>query len=310
MEESKSIPSLKYSWITGFWIWSLFVIIKEIPTPQRLEWVQILLVFAPLVIIPFGLQLGFPKRNLFLAKPIYSFPVAVAFTAAFYLEPGLLASLLAAGWLIYSSLLFLDSFRLRQQHSIYQMASLLFLVVGSAWSLADRMAFQPMGFDAVIVLLTGAHFHYAGFALMILCDLLKTHHTPFFKNWLGLLVLGGIPAVAIGITASHLHWPNWVEALAGLIMAAGGIGLAITHFLVGLNTPKRSVKALFLLGSLALLMAMILAALYALRPYYPLPWLSIPWMYAVHGTLNTFGTSMVLFLAWCFHKKSLPLSHS
>lgn len=310
MIRKSAIPSIKYSWITGFWIWSLFVILKDIPAPQRLEWVQILLVFAPLVIVPFGLQLGFSSRTLVFAKPIYSFPVALAFTLAFYFEPGILASVLASTWLIYTGILFRQSLRLRQHHSVYQLASLLFLVVGAAWSLADRMAFQPMGFDAVIVLLTGAHFHYAGFALVILCELLKTQQAQFFKPWIGLLVLSGIPAVAIGITTSHLNWPIWIETVAGLIMAAGGMGLAFMHFQAGLNARKRSVQTLFLLGALALFIAMILAGLYALRPYYPLPWLSIPWMYAVHGSLNTFGTSLILFLAWCFHKKSLPLSNS
>lgn len=302
MEKSKPVPSLKYSWITGFWIWSLFVVLKDIPAPQRLEWVQVLLAFAPLVIVPFGLQLAFAHQPIFLAKPIYSFPVALAFTAAFYLVPGWLASILAGTWLVYTAVLFLQALQFRQQLSIYQIASLLFLVVGAAWSLADRMAFQPMGFDSIIVLLTGAHFHYAGFALVILCDIMKKRQPSIFKKWVGLLVLAGIPAVALGITGSHFNWPVWVEAGAGLVMVGGGIGLAYLHLLVALKTRKPIIRLLFLLGALALFAAMVLAGLYAVRAYFALPWLSIPWMYAVHGTLNTFGTSLVLFLAWCFQK--------
>lgn len=307
MEKSKPLSSLKYSWITGFWIWALFFILKDIPRPQRLEWVQILLVFAPLVVVPFGLQLGFKSSSVFLSKPIYSFPVALLFTLAFYFEPGLFASILAAAWLIYTSALFLQALQHRKVLSIYQIASLLFLVVGAAWSLADRMAFQPMGFDSVIVLLTGAHFHYAGFALVILCELLKNDPSNLFKDWIGLLVLAGIPAVALGITGSHFHWPIWVETIAGLIMVAGGLGLGVLHTQLALSVSKLPVKLLFTLGALALFAAMILAALYALRAYYPLPWLSIPWMYAVHGSLNTFGTTFILFLAWCLHKKSVLL---
>ncbi|GAB5552336.1 MAG: hypothetical protein Sapg2KO_19270 [Saprospiraceae bacterium] len=307
MEESKSIPYLRYTWITGFWIWLLFIVLKGIPTPQRLEWVQLLLVFAPLVVVPFGLQLGFKSSNLYLVKPIYSFPVALMFTLAFYFEPGLLAGALAATWLIYTSTLFLQAFQHRKVLSIYQLASLLFLVVGAAWSLADRMAFQPMGFDAVIVLLTGAHFHYAGFALVLLCELLKERKPHLFKNWIGLLVLAGIPAVALGITGSHFNWPIWVETLAGLIMAAGGLGLSVLHLKVATSDWQHLISWLFIVGALALFVAMVLAGLYALRAYFPLSFLSIPWMYAVHGSLNTFGTSFLLFLAWHFQKKSLPL---
>lgn len=306
MEKSKSIPSLKYSWITGFWIWSLFVVLKDIPAPQHLEWVEILLVFAPLVIVPFGLQLGFKSPAIFLSKPIYSFPAALLFTLAFYLDAGLLASILASVWLIYTSVLFLQTFKNRKQSSIYQLASLLFLVVGAAWSLADRMDFQPMGFDSVIVLLTGAHFHYAGFALVILCEVISVRQPHLFKKWIGVLVLAGIPAVALGITGSHFNWPIWIEMLAGLLMVAGGICLAFLHGQVALRISKFPINLLFGLGALALFAAMVLAGLYSLRAYLSLPWLSIPWMYAVHGTLNTFGTSFILFLGWCFHKKSVP----
>lgn len=307
MEKSKSIPSLRYAWITGFGVWVLFIVLKEIPAPQRLEWVQLLLVFAPLVIVPFGLQLGFKPSPVFLSKAIYSFPVALFFTLAFYFEPGILASSLAATWLIYTSALFLQAIQHRKVLSIYQIASLLFLVVGAAWSLADRMAFQPMGFDAVIVLLTGAHFHYAGFALVILCQLLQERKPHLFKNWIGWLVLAGIPAVALGITGSHFNWPIWVETLAGLIMAAGGLGLSLLHLKVAIRDWQHLASWLFILGALALFAAMVLAGLYALRAYFPLSFLSIPWMYAVHGSLNTFGTSFLLLLAWHHHKKSLPL---
>ena len=42
---------------------------------------------------------------------------------------------------------------------------MMMLPVGGAWMAADWLAIQPMGFDSLIVRLTAAHFHFAGFVL-------------------------------------------------------------------------------------------------------------------------------------------------
>lgn len=67
-------------------------------------------------------------------------------------------------------------------------------------------------------------------------------------------------------------------------------GSAVRSYLVG---------SLFLLSGVSLFFGMALAAIYALRAFVlPLPWLDIPWMRALHGTLNAFGFGLCSMLAW------------
>jgi hypothetical protein len=43
---------------------------------------------------------------------------------------------------------------------------------------------------------------------------------------------------------------------------------------------------------------MFLAALYGSRQLLPLEWLTIPWMRALHGTVNSLGFALSALLAW------------
>jgi hypothetical protein len=62
-------------------------------------------------------------------------------------------------------------------------------------------------------------------------------------------------------------------------------------------------RFLFSLGGLALAMGMGLALLYGWRYVFPFPFLSIPWMYTVHGSLNSLGFVIPVLLAWNLQKK-------
>ena len=50
-------------------------------------------------------------------------------------------------------------------------AGLLYLAVGGTWTVIARAGLRPLGFPDLIVLLTAVHFHYAGFALLVLAGL-------------------------------------------------------------------------------------------------------------------------------------------
>ena len=45
----------------------------------------------------------------------------------------------------------------------------------------------------------------------------------------------------------------------------------------------------------------VLALLYGCRAYFPLAWLDIPWMRAVHGTANALGFGLAGVLGWTVH---------
>ena len=62
-------------------------------------------------------------------------------------------------------------------------------------------------------------------------------------------------------------------------------------------------KVLWLLCGLALMGGMLLALGYGWRTVVFIPQLTIPWMYAVHGTLNAIGFALPGILAWWLYHK-------
>jgi hypothetical protein len=59
-------------------------------------------------------------------------------------------------------------------------------------------------------------------------------------------------------------------------------------------------RGLWLIAGVSLAGGMLLAGLHASRlALPPLPWLDLPWMLALHGTLNAIGFSLAAVLAWC-----------
>ncbi|MEM1214205.1 MAG: YndJ family transporter [Bacteroidota bacterium] len=169
------------------------------------------------------------------------------------------------------------------------------LPVAAAWAVADRLGWQPLGFDALIVLLTAIHFHYAGFALAILAGLLPVIK---YQKWVHILYVGGVGGVAVGITVTQFSGPVAVEILATTIMACFGIYVAMRQLNYAWRQNNLASKVLLLLGSLALLVGMILALAYGWRWTHHWPWLTIPFMYATHGLLNSLGFASLSLLGY------------
>ena len=169
------------------------------------------------------------------------------------------------------------------------LAAHLYLPVGGIWALFDQAHFQPLGFAAVIVLLTGVHFHYAGFALPWLTSrLLSLRSQGAVMRLCALGVIAGVPLVAIGITSSQLDMPRWVETAAVTVLAGSAFG--VSHGYLAWSGDLGGVaRWCFLAGGLALALGMVLALLYGWRYHFPIAWVTIPAMYTLHGTLNSWG---------------------
>ena len=187
-----------------------------------------------------------------------------------------------------------------EETRVAEVAAFLYLPVGGIWAVFDQCQFQPLGFSQIIVLLTGVHFHYAGFALPRLTGLwlsrAKKKMSFRLAAW-GVIV--GVPLVAIGITTSQLNMPAWIEVVAVSILAwsAFVVSLGQLHWAV---TAKMSIlcRVLFGLGGVALAFGMGLATIYGWRSVYPVGWATIPAMYAIHGTLNSLGFCLPGFIGW------------
>ena len=257
---------------------------------------------APLVLLPLAFYLEW--RPL----PVYGWAFSVGLLAgAYLLLPGLAAALLALPYLLFtvwSGWTALDRLPSWTLATITRLAGWLYLPVAAFWAFADRLDWQPLGFDPTIVLLTAAHFHYAGLLLPLLTGLAMDRLPGGFARLTGILVVVGVPLVAIGLTASQFGVPHWLEQAAVIVMILGGMGSALLHIRLAGYGPHRSSRQLFFLGGGCLFMGMLLALAYNFRTVLPWPFLDIPHMYAVHGTLNTLGVGVLLLGGWVLRARS------
>jgi uncharacterized protein (UPF0548 family) len=282
------------------WVIGLFAL--------RLDWAPALVVLGALVVVPLGLalldDLG-PVLRRFrwqAVLPWLHLLCAGALLVSFPAYPGWRPGLLAVPWLGFTAVVALLGFLRLVTHGyrtaagIATSAGLMFLAVGGGWVLASRWGIEPMGFREPIVLLTGAHFHYAGFALPILTGL-AAGVRPSVRARLAVAgVVLGVPLVAAGITVGRSVpvvelAAAWFLALASLLV----VGLQGEMAARALSRPER---LLFGLSGLALLAGMVLAALYALGTFLAAYWLTIPQMIPWHGTLNALGFALPALLAW------------
>lgn len=289
-------------------------VIARVPSAQHGAWVHALLLFAALVLVPLALEFfaeaESPVRStrlLGLANAL-QLPAALLMVAACWVQPGAGAAALAVPWVIFTLLLAATGLlRVRQGglkrelHLLAADAALIFSAVGGAWTLADRSGFRPLGFDPTVVALTAVHFHYAGFLLPLLAGLAQR------EMWMSRLaaraVVGsvlGVPAVALGITATQRGWNPALEAGAGCGLALAGMAVAVLHVRLALDAKwPASARALLGVAGVSLFFGMVLAALYASRAFTtPAPWLGIPQMHAIHGSVNAFGFALCSVLGW------------
>ena len=103
---------------------------------------------------------------------------------------------------------------------------------------------------------------------------------------------------AVLLMALAIGFATWLAPAAAVWMAATGIGIAVLQLRRSSRLPSGMGRALLLMSSLAGLAAMPLGAAYGVREFVPFDWLTIPWMAAVHGTLNSFGFVLCGLMGW------------
>ncbi len=271
----------------------------------KTAYVHCILLAAVLWLVPLGWRmLKLPEMTIRVGQLS---GLLLAF--AYMLEPSTLTGLFALPWLLFA--IWVAGRQLRdwsslKLHRLCELGAVVFLTVGAAWVCFDRWGYYPMRYDPIIVLLTGIHFHYAGFILPLATARVLPHIVAKIRPLLGWGILLGMPLVALGITSDHLGFPPLLEAIPVTIMTLAGSGVALAHLNLGWKKRTEPVGILWLIGGLALLAGMLLATLYGWRAFLDLPFLSIPWMYAVHGTLNAMGFAVPILLGWWLSDRSAP----
>lgn len=256
-----------------------------------------ILLAGPLLIVPMGwlvIEKKAPQSEIKDTDLSFLILGGLCLALAFLLPIGWKAGLLAAIYLLLTTVFSLKLW-VKDTWSFMFKVAFSCLPVAAAWAVADRMGWRPMGFDPLIVILTAIHFHYAGFALAILTGLLPIVKRQFWVNTTYLLGLAG---VATGITATQFDGPPAIEMIATTIMGSFGIYIALRQIRQAFRQVIVSEKIFLLLGGIALFLGMLLALAYGWRWTHQWPWLTIPFMYATHGVLNSVGFAVLSLLGY------------
>jgi hypothetical protein len=285
------------------------------PSPLELKWGMMLFLLAPLVLMPLGMSLATPQTRSRLDAWLWEcafsmqLPAAILLAPAFVLPEGLLAGGLSLPWLLVTAAISLSGvvsvcrrgFRPPEECSVD--AGKIFLVVGGIWVALSRLGVRPVNFEPVIVLLTGIHFHYAGFLLPLMTGLAGRLLQNRLARVAALGVILGVPLTALGITTSQLGLGHAPEMLAALMTAGAGALTAGLHFKLALRRSQpRIARFCWLILAISLSCGVLLAALYGSRFYTPMAWLDIPWMRALHGSANALGFGLFGVIGWYLHK--------
>lgn len=299
--------------LVGALAWGGFVFMR-VPRVSDSAWAHALLLFAVLVLVPLALDLFRDAEEA--ASPVRWFgwierlqlPAALALLIACWLAPGPVAAAAALPWIALTVLMAAIGVS-RMRHGglrrdldgLCRDAALIFAFVGGAWTMADRGGFRPLQFAPEIVALTAVHFHYAGLLLPLLAGLVQRE--LFFFRLASRAAVGvvlGVPAVAVGITATQVGAGPSIEAAAGCGLALAGMVVGILHVRIATDSRQSLVTRAFLaVAGTSLFIGMVLAGLYAMRAFVaPFPWLGIPQMRMLHGTVNALGFGLCGVLAW------------
>ncbi|MGH7944852.1 MAG: YndJ family transporter [Opitutaceae bacterium] len=289
-------------------------VFARVPGLSDGAWAHALLLFAALVLVPLALELfrdaeeaPAPARWFNWVERL-QLPAGLALLVACWIPPGRLAAAAALPWVgLTAAMAIIGLWRVQQGglrrdlDGLCRDAALIFAVIGGAWTLADRLGYRPLGFDPAIVALTAVHFHFAGLLLPLFAGLVQRE--LFFWRLASRAAVGvvlGVPAVAVGITMTQLGAGPSVEAAAGCGLALAGMVVGILHVRIATDGRQPiTTRLLLAIAGVSLFIGMVLAALYAMRAFVaPFPWLGIPQMRMLHGTVNALGFGGCGVLAW------------
>jgi len=297
----------------------------------RIGAIELMFLFAPLVIVPLGMELerlltsppfdtlraGLPAQTarakwsshlrLFARR---AQPFAAAFAViAMLLPPGLAAGLLACSWLgiclfaggtavIDSATFWSDAGGgARATLTLATVIARFDLVVGGSWLVASRLGMRPLGIQEPIGLLTAVHFHFAGFATAIIAAAMlrfaEGRAQERLLKWLVPFVVGMPYVVATGFVISP----------ALKMVAATGFSISVAALAIilqgcGRRAEQRTARILLQIAATAVFAGMVLSSAYAIADFRGSDVLPIPQMARTHGVLNAVGFCMTGLLGW------------
>ena len=289
---------------SGLLLWCAAVAWQR-PDLRDPEWGVLLLLLAPLVLIPLGVDRL--ERDGTLHRPHLvrhlDLPAAVLLGVAYALPEGTLAALLAVPWcLVTVGLARAGCTRwVRQRRNVAELGACLgcmYLLVGGSCAVLDRAGARPLDLPAIVVQLTAIHFHHAGFVLPVASTFIARR---FPGRLTGLAILGvcfGMLLVAAGIAVDMSDGGPWLEVPAAWFTAWSGGVVAWRHLRLARERHwPLAVRSAWAVAGVALLFGMLLVGVFGTRGLQQFG-LDYGWMRALHGTANGVVFGLLGLWAW------------
>jgi|GEM_PF-420453 len=155
---------------------------------------------------------------------------------------------------------------------------MLFLGIGGVWLIFWAYGVQPLGFPRAIVLFTAAHFHFAGMGVPFMFGLLgrwlrtlevgaSSKARASHKLWrvAAFCTLAGVPLVAVGITATKLGAPTWIQPCCAIPLIFSLFALdALLVWKVIRKSASKTARLFMSFAVLANVWAMSIAVLFVI----------------------------------------------
>ena len=202
--------------------------------------IELMFLFAPLVIVPLGLALAKAVKPVHHCKwessLLFFHPFAAAATLiSFWHSPSRIAGLLALPWMLLCGLEALaGTLTLMQQkkHNLVAWAiniGRLDLAIAGGWLVISRLGLRPIGIQEPIILLTAVHFHYTGFATALLAGTVLATAQRQNRNIRFLKILVASIIVIPFVVAAGFVWSAALKMAAAVLLSACLVCLAGTQ---------------------------------------------------------------------------------
>jgi hypothetical protein len=300
-----------------------------------IEW---MFLFAPLVIVPLGMEVGRPHgpgsgigRVLAAMAQTLQPLGAVLAVVAVCLPPGERAGMAAAGWMVVCGVM-ASAGAVEFGHLILRSAvsmenltgeapvatravvpptilakvagcvARVDLAVGGAWLVASRLGWRPIGIQEPIGLLTAVHFHFAGFATAMIASSTLAFAEARIAGRVNLLRwLRGIVVLVIAmpfVVAAGFVISPALKMVAAIVFSASVFGLAGSAWMCSAHVEDRTARRFLRAAAGAVLAGMVLSGTYAVSDFVKCDLLPIPRMASTHGVLNAVGFCLLGLLGW------------
>jgi hypothetical protein len=293
--------------LCGAATWALFALLAGL---RRAPFgiIELLFLFAPLVIVPLGLELtrrltGVGSSRVAGLTPVLQILATIAVSVGFWLAPGRTAAALSVAWLLLCLFLAADRFlqlRTEGRTSLSPILNLAYidLILGAAWLVTSRAGFRPMGFQEPIVLLTAVHFHYSGFATALIASATLREFRRRNLVMPGVRVLIWLVVLLPFLLAAGFVFSPLLRLVAAISLATCVTALATILLWFAAEFHSGPARVCLRAACCVALAAFSLAGIYAVSEYFGRDWITVPGMANSHGVLNGLGFVLLALLAW------------